>query len=175
MFCIACGIRLKINFRELLVFTSGPLVEALLSSSAYPGMFTPMKWNGGIYADGGVINNYPTDKIHDVCDFHLGMYLSPIKPKPSHEFKNSFDLLDRVFEIYGSRTFEERITVPDISLMPEGIDNFSAFSVKNEQLEEAFKLGYEYSKQYFEQEGAEWLEEVKSATRKKTSWFGGNQ
>ncbi|MGH2734364.1 MAG: patatin-like phospholipase family protein [Actinomycetota bacterium] len=41
------------------VFTSGPLVEPLLASSAMPGVYPPVEVDGKNYIDGGVVNNVP--------------------------------------------------------------------------------------------------------------------
>ena len=41
------------------VFTSGPLVEALLASAAMPGVYPPVEIEGRLYTDGGVANNVP--------------------------------------------------------------------------------------------------------------------
>jgi NTE family protein len=41
------------------VFTSGPILEPLLASTAMPGAFPPVTINGRRYIDGGVVNNVP--------------------------------------------------------------------------------------------------------------------
>lgn len=43
-------------------FTSGPLVDALLASSAVPGLFPPVVVNGMHYVDGGVVNSIPLSR-----------------------------------------------------------------------------------------------------------------
>ncbi len=157
-----------LNKAEQVVLSSGSLVQAILASSAYPGMFTPVEWNGNVYADGGIINNYPTDIIRDECDHLMGMYLAPVMDKPSDHFGNAFDVLDRVFQIYSSARLLTNIDLADVSIAPEGIEDWGAFMVKNEQLEALFQMGYESSKQYFETEGSQWLADVKAAREKKS-------
>jgi NTE family protein len=41
------------------VFTSGPILEPLLASSAMPGAFPPVTIDGRRYIDGGVVDNVP--------------------------------------------------------------------------------------------------------------------
>ena len=41
------------------VFTSGPILEPLLASTAMPGAFPPVDIDGRRYIDGGVVNNVP--------------------------------------------------------------------------------------------------------------------
>src|SRR5690606_25683051 len=48
---------------ELLVFSRGPLTEPVCASNAFPGIFTPVKYQGRQLMDGGIINNFPVDLI----------------------------------------------------------------------------------------------------------------
>lgn len=160
-----------LNKARQTVFNSGPLINALMASSAYPGMFTPVKWQGTVYADGGIINNYPSDLIHDQCRHHVGMYLSPILSKPSEHFANMFDVFDRVFQIYSSTRQFSNINLPEVSLTPEGIEDCSAFMVKPDQLKSIYEMGYNSSRKYFEGEGSEWLKTMKGGSKKPSSWF----
>ncbi|KEI71093.1 patatin-like phospholipase family protein [Endozoicomonas elysicola] len=160
-----------LNRARQVVFNSGPLINALTASSAYPGMFTPVTWHGTVYADGGIINNYPSDLIHDQCRHHIGMYLAPIMSRPSEHFGNTFDVLDRVFQIYSSARQYSNINLPEVSLAPEGIEECSAFMVKPDQLKSIYELGYNSTRKYFESEGADWLRNMKGSAQKRTSWF----
>jgi NTE family protein len=51
----------ELTQRELHVFKDGPLSEALRSTMSIPGFFTPVRLNGKIYVDGGLLDNLPTD------------------------------------------------------------------------------------------------------------------
>jgi NTE family protein len=43
------------------ILDDGPLVEALLATTALPGLFPPVERGGMLLADGGVVNNLPVD------------------------------------------------------------------------------------------------------------------
>ena len=43
-------------------FDSGPLVDAILASSAIPGLFPPVEIGGMGYYDGGLVNSVPVDR-----------------------------------------------------------------------------------------------------------------
>jgi len=43
-------------------FASGPVVDALLASSAVPGLFPPVEVGGKHYVDGGVVNSIPLSR-----------------------------------------------------------------------------------------------------------------
>ena len=159
-----------LNRAQPAVFNSGPLIKALSASSAYPGMFTPVNWQGTVYADGGIINNFPTNLINDKCRHHVGMYLAPMKPKAVEQFSNTFDVLDRVFHIYGSVQLARNIHLPEIALAPDGIENCRAFMVKPDQLKSIYEMGYNTSCEYFEGQGSAWLK-ARQAPKQRASRF----
>ena len=43
-------------------FTSGPLIEAILASSAVPALFAPVAIDGEHFYDGGLVNSVPVDR-----------------------------------------------------------------------------------------------------------------
>src|SRR5262249_29058101 len=43
-------------------FTEGPLVEAILASSAVPGILPPVEIGGEHFIDGGIVNSIPIDR-----------------------------------------------------------------------------------------------------------------
>jgi NTE family protein len=67
--------RLPIPFRavatdlvnaETVVLKDGSLAQALRATMAIPGVFAPVELNGKILADGGILNNIPTDVAADM-------------------------------------------------------------------------------------------------------------
>ena len=48
---------------EEVVIHSGYLPQALLASSAFPTLFSPIELNGKLLVDGGVTNNYPVEEV----------------------------------------------------------------------------------------------------------------
>jgi NTE family protein len=49
------------------ILDSGPVVDALLATSAFPGVFAPVRYGGRYLIDGGALNNVPFDVAR-----HLG-------------------------------------------------------------------------------------------------------
>lgn len=45
------------------VISEGPLLEAVLASSAVPGVFAPIEWEGRLLVDGGLSNNVPVSAL----------------------------------------------------------------------------------------------------------------
>ncbi len=56
---IACDI----NTGEKVVLNSGPVAQAVRSSAAIPGLFSPVEIEGRLLVDGGVVDNLPIDQV----------------------------------------------------------------------------------------------------------------
>jgi NTE family protein len=56
---VACNISKRSKF----IFESGPLVDAVMASIAIPGLFAPVKVNGDLLVDGGIIEPVPVGTL----------------------------------------------------------------------------------------------------------------
>lgn len=62
---------------EPVVFRTGPIVQAVRASCAYPGMFQPVKVNGRLLVDGMLTHAVPTTPLREMgADRVLAVYLS---------------------------------------------------------------------------------------------------
>jgi NTE family protein len=53
---------------------SGYLAQAMLASSAFPTLFSPVEIDGRLLIDGGVSNNYPVEEIRKMgADIIIGV------------------------------------------------------------------------------------------------------
>jgi NTE family protein len=65
------------------VFRSGPLNTALRSTMSLPGIFSPVRFDGHVYVDGGLLNNLPVDVAREMgADIILGIHLETTQLKP---------------------------------------------------------------------------------------------
>jgi NTE family protein len=79
--------------QEQHVFRSGPLELALRSTMSLPGIFTPVHWEGHIFVDGGLLNNFPVSVAKEMgADSILGVYLQT-DPLKSDATLSSFGVL----------------------------------------------------------------------------------
>jgi NTE family protein len=65
------------------IFRSGSLSLALRSTMSLPGIFTPVRWNGQVFVDGGLLDNLPVDVAKDMgAEITLAIHLqtSPLNP-----------------------------------------------------------------------------------------------
>jgi NTE family protein len=69
---------------ETVALTDGPLIEAILASTALPGLFPPIVWQGRTLVDGGLSNNVPIDlAIGQGAEQVIGMLCGCAKGLPA--------------------------------------------------------------------------------------------
>jgi NTE family protein len=84
---------------EAVVFRTGPIVEAVRASCAYPGMFQPVKVNGRLLVDGMLSHAVPTTPLRDMgADRVLAVYLSAHWVNLSGP-RHVFDVIGQCFSI----------------------------------------------------------------------------
>ncbi len=75
------------------VFTEGPLREALVASSAIPGLFEPIRWQGHLLVDGALTDNLPVDAARDLgATLVVAVDVMPL-PNGASEPKDLLDML----------------------------------------------------------------------------------
>ncbi len=78
-----------INTGQQVVFSSGPLIPALLASAAVPGVFPPVKLNGRLLVDGGVYDNIPVNLV-DTDKIILSNLSFPLMELSENEWRYKF-------------------------------------------------------------------------------------
>ncbi|HTT20141.1 MAG TPA: patatin-like phospholipase family protein [Candidatus Sulfotelmatobacter sp.] len=75
------------------VFRSGSLALALRSTMSIPGFFTPLRWNGHVFVDGGLLDNLPVDVAKGMgADITLAIHLQ-VKQLDSDHPMSAFGVL----------------------------------------------------------------------------------
>ncbi len=79
------------------VFHDGSLPDALRATMSIPGVFSPVKSNGTLYADGGLLDNLPTDVVKQMgADVVIGVHLGTAPVTPQN--------LTSLFQVAGAST-----------------------------------------------------------------------
>jgi NTE family protein len=97
-------------------FTEGPLVDAILASTAVPGLLPPVEIGGEHFLDGGIVNSIPISRAvalggSEIYVLHVGRIERPLRP-PS----NLFQVAMVAFEIARRHRFAH-----DLASLPEGV------------------------------------------------------
>jgi NTE family protein len=100
-------------------FEHGPVVEAILASSALPAVLPPVEIDGDLLVDGGVVDNVPISRgvalgAPRVYVLHVGNFERP-RPAP----KRPIDVLLQSFSIARNHRFaaEHQATLPGVELI----------------------------------------------------------
>jgi NTE family protein len=114
------------------VLDSGPLVPAMLATTALPGIFPPVLYGNAVLVDGGVVNNMPVDVAERlgaqrVIAVQLAEPLPPFHLKPSRQgvwrhlqSPQHLAVLSRAMAILRAQTSERLAChVPTLILRPE--------------------------------------------------------
>lgn len=63
---------------EVVVFDHGPLAPAVRASMSLPGSYDPVRLDGRLFADGGILNNVPVDVVEDMgADVVIAVRVGP--------------------------------------------------------------------------------------------------
>lgn len=126
-------------------FSSGPLIPALLASSSVPVVFNPYQYDGGVYVDGGVLDNFPARAIRSECDLLIGLHCNHVSG--DFDGKNFRSVIERslLMAINGNTSVNRSLC--DIVIEPEGVGKISTFDFGRAR--ELFNAGYEFTMKNF--------------------------
>lgn len=128
-----------------------PIKEALNASCAFPALFSPVKINGHLYSDGGILNNFPTNIIQGRCDFLIGVNLDRGSDfKPASEFAFLPQVAWRAIDIMMAQNASAQNHLCDWLIHPHEIGQFSTFELNTKRFDELFELGYNSAKNQFD-------------------------
>ncbi len=123
------------------VFSKGDLITPLLASAALPPVFSPVEINNDLYADGGIMNNFPSEPLQGKADFIIGSNVSVIKALSKKEIQSSFQLASRTTSLMVYAINRQKIKSCDIIFEPMEIKDIGVFEKSG--IEKAFNIGYD--------------------------------
>jgi NTE family protein len=121
-------------------FSSGPISGSLLAASCVPILFKPVKLNGQLYVDGGIVNNLPVEPLL-YCDKIIGSLSNPIDE--NFVPRSIRTMIERTLLISVNTNTYSRRELCHFILEPEGLKPMRVFSFS--KTKEIFQIGYEYT------------------------------
>jgi len=107
-------------------FHNGNLVQAMRSSMAIPGVFTPVQMDSLIFVDGFVTNNYPVDVAKRMgADIIIGCDLVSYTP-PAERYTNLMELVTHMIDVSSTHLYEDNIRQSDIYIDIDATEYSSA-------------------------------------------------
>lgn len=128
-------------------FSSGELIRPILASAAYPMVFTPVRIKGTLYADGGIMNNFPVEPLLGHCERLIGIYVNPtpLRKYGVKELQSGLAIAERAYSLSIARDVANKLKLCDITISPEPLGRYSTFDIM--KASEIFDIGYQAGKE----------------------------
>ncbi|MFD1162167.1 MULTISPECIES: patatin-like phospholipase family protein [Hwangdonia] len=124
-------------------FSKGDLFKPLLASAALPPVFSPVLIKGSLYADGGIMNNFPIEPLMGDCDLIIGSYTTSMKEVTKGQLKSYYQITQRTNLLMLHANAKEKLLIPDLLFNPKGLDKIGVLDKRG--IEQAYVLGYDYA------------------------------
>ena len=83
--------------------TNVSLIKAMAMSSAVPLLFQPVEWNGSIFIDGGICNNYPVKCAYGQPAMSLTIHSDQVPFDPTSLLKSPSEYISILIQNYGAK------------------------------------------------------------------------
>lgn len=114
---------------ERVVFTEGPIHEAVRASVSIPGIFVPYKLGSRLLVDGGVVDRVPIELVRTMgSELTIGVDVS-LAPSNS-PVRTFFDVIFQTIDVMEREIFLHRTVHADVMIRPD-VGRFSSTSFTN--------------------------------------------
>lgn len=131
-------------------FSSGNLLRPVLASTALPPVFNPVSIDGRLYADGGIMNNFPVEPLIDSTKYIIGSYTTSMKEVGKGVLKDTLQLTQRTNLLMLHSNAIEKLHIPNLLFMPKGLEHIDVLDKKS--IYKAYMIGYEYASRLLDKE-----------------------
>jgi NTE family protein len=104
---------------EQVILDKGNLARAMIASSAFPSLFSPVEYQDRFLVDGGVVNNYPIDEIRKLgADIIIGVDVqNDLLDRKS--LNDATKILVQITNLHSIDKMKENILKTDIYIRPD--------------------------------------------------------
>jgi NTE family protein len=125
------------------LFHTGELIRPLLASAALPPIFSPVEIRGTLYADGGIMNNFPLEPLMGKARYVIGSNVSVVKEVAPTDLRSSFQLANRTTALMIYAINRAKIRSCDLIFEPMALEQIGVLDKKG--IEKAYAIGYEHA------------------------------
>ena len=116
------------------VLDKGIFSKSLRASMAIPILFDPIELDNTLYADGGLVSNFPAEQCRAMgADYIIGVSMSPGLEDDAQNLSPIFSQVKQLKEIITDKEFDNYHTLCDVFISPDlmgvGMLSFNAESV----------------------------------------------
>lgn len=129
-----------INTGEEVIFTEGPLADAVCASASIPGVYIPMQLNGRTLVDGGIVQSVPVQAVKSMgAGVIIASQLGGVGAY--EEPKNVLDVMRNAFDIALSHRTQEELKQADL-LIAMDLSDFS-IADNTDRYDELYAIGHD--------------------------------
>lgn len=101
------------------ILNKGNLAHALIASSAFPSLFSPVEIDGQLLVDGGVTNNYPIDEVRKLgADVIIGVDVQD-ELRDRTTLKDATKILVQITNLHSIEKMKNSVLKTDIYIKPD--------------------------------------------------------
>lgn len=106
----------------------GSIISAIRASMAIPTVFTPVKYDDKLLADGGMVNNFPVSNVKEMgADYVIGVNLNHGLSK-AEDLNSALDILGQIAFFKDAAIIQQQRDACDIYIFPNF--RFTVYRVK---------------------------------------------
>lgn len=127
------------------IFEKGDLAQAIMASSAFPGLMDPVKIDDSLYIDGAMTINYPSKPLKDKgIDVVIGVDLSQSLAK-SKDLNSVIAILNQVIDFGIKKETKNQYKYTDINIHPNlGDLSATSYDAKKQILDSGYVAAKKY-------------------------------
>ncbi|WP_426095236.1 patatin-like phospholipase family protein [Flavobacterium sp. DSR2-3-3] len=109
----------NIETGEEVLLNKGNLAQAMIASSAFPSLFSPVEIDGKILVDGGVVNNYPIEEVRKLgADIIIGVDVQNDLYDRT-QLRDATKILVQITNLQSIERMRKNVTNTDIYIKPD--------------------------------------------------------
>ncbi|MGZ9734617.1 patatin-like phospholipase family protein [Flavobacterium sp. GNP002] len=117
----------NIETGEEVLLNKGNLAQAMIASSAFPSLFSPVEIDGKLLVDGGVINNYPIEEVRKLgADIIIGVDVQD-DLLDRNQLKDATRILVQITNLQSIERMKKNVKETDVYIKPD-IKNYGVVS-----------------------------------------------
>ncbi|WP_299699895.1 patatin-like phospholipase family protein [uncultured Pontibacter sp.] len=122
-------------------FSSGNLIKPLIASSAVPVLYRPVRYQGMLLNDGGLLDNMPVEALVGKCDVKIGVHSNPL----NHDARITSlrSMIERTAHLAINNNVKLRMHLCDYFIEPTDLKFYRLMSFS--KADEMFEIGYRYT------------------------------
>ena len=132
------------NTNQPRVHEKGELIQKVLASACFPGVYAPVNIEGEHHMDGGITCNFPSEPVQDLEMPKIGSYVCFVGDRESKKINSTIRMLVRSSQMMLWHMSQPKFHKMDYLFCPEELSNIGFFDGR--KIDEAYQIGYENAK-----------------------------